>query len=285
MSEHWTRREMLAATASLCVATAFRVSPFGASLNMIDPPPFNVILHGLFVLDIIEEEGTIHISSPDCTNMASHKPHKYRAGSWQKRFDNFKDVKGDYTPRWSPTPPNGKPDLTEAPNLTAHMGKPKHDRAYFSITLPFPMGIMGYRAFTKAEVEYPSCCMTGTKFPLVLALGYRSAPNDALIPGTNWDKTKNFHIFAEPEDPMGCGEAAAHGQEAMRRLWSMFDVGPDFSGPIPRGDCYKPPEPLPTTSGVIKDEELSLSELKTFSSGKASTEGINLPMCATLIAP
>src|SRR6185437_6473298 len=274
MSKDLTRREMLARTAGFCAATLLA----GKLPAMAYSAPFNVILHGLFVIDLIGPN-SVQISSPNCSDLAPY-PHQYRAGSWKKDYSAFQNMKGKFAPpSWGSA---GQGETMHVPVLEAHMKKPHHEHAYFSIVLPKPAQIIGLRTFDESEIDYPSCCMETDKFPLVVALSYSDFPQNPLITGIPLTPGKNFHIFAEPEEPMDCNAAVAHGSEVMRRFWAMFDHAPVTDGPIPKNlsNCSKPPT---ASSGVSADEELSLSELKH--GGRFIPEGIHLPMCATFVAP
>src|SRR5690348_4143354 len=136
MLKNLTRREMITRTAGFCAATFLA----GNLPSSAYAATFNVILHGLFVIDFIDAS-SVQISSPDCSSsILQEYPHSYRAGSWVKDYSAFKDVKkGKYTPPTWVTAGSGQ--TAHVPVLESHMKKPHHDRAYFSIVLPKPAEI------------------------------------------------------------------------------------------------------------------------------------------------
>ncbi|HEY5029043.1 MAG TPA: hypothetical protein VIK39_11585 [Candidatus Angelobacter sp.] len=239
---------------------------------------FNVVLHGLFVIDIAT--GYVQISTPECINGQDiTHPHSYRAGSWKNCVTNFPRVKGEYKPIWPAAMMTAV--IRDVPILSSQMGKPDHSKAYLSLILPTPYAITGLRTFDKQEIDFPADYMTATKFPLVTVLSYDSPPVYSPIPGTPWD-TKNYHLFAEPEDKMDCNAADVHGKAVIQRLWKMFQSHP-ATGPKTKNQnqCLKAIDPRPGVRCVERDEERALSELGV----PSPLEAVHMPTCAVFVAP
>src|SRR5882724_428428 len=264
---------------------------------------FNVVLHGLFLIDLAT--GYVQISSPDCTDtkVVKHK-HYYRAGCWANSLRHFPEVSGKHEPIWPI--PYTNPVIRDVPILKEKMGKPKHGNAYLTLTLPAPNAITGLRTFDKSEIDYPCDYMDATKFPLVTVLTYNSPPQFPPIRDTPWH-SMNYHIFAEPQARMNCEEAEPHGAAVIQLLWNMFDTKPT-TGPKPKksgkGDyCIKPRDNRPAVRCVDSEEERALSELSgatterhekqgttsSFQSAAdnelSSLEAVHMPTCAVFVAP
>jgi hypothetical protein len=245
-----------------------------------------IVLHGLFVLDVLPLTRQIQISSPDCTKLAV--PHKYLAGPWSKHTADYKTVKGSHDQSWDSTIVD-QPDFGKLPVLEGHMGSPEHSNAYLSFTVPYPRAVRPLRGFMASDIDYPTCCIRVGVFPLAMALEYDTAPSTAPIEDTSIKRDMDYHVFAEPDCVMTCQEAAQHGLQAIRKLWALFKKGPD-SGPIPKLgiDCCKSLDPANMSPCKNSDEELSLAELKIgrpLCNKIVKEKGVHLPMCASFIVP
>lgn len=249
---------------------------------------FNIVLHGLFVIDV--QNFRLQISTPDCTGL-KHK-HQYKAGYWKNSYKHFVEIKkGIYSPPW--TTNFSLPNYTDLPVLiNSKMGKPKYKNAYISLVLPFPRAITGLRFFQAAEIDYSQDWIKATKFPLVTALTYDSAPRFAPFPGTPWDPPTNYHIFAEPDHQMNCDAALDHGKQALQKLWALFDTPPS-KDPLPKSktNCSKDPDQPPDGLCVDSEEETSLSELNwpikqaPEAQSNVAPAGVHMPTCAVFVVP
>jgi hypothetical protein len=261
---------MVSVSSALVGPTFSSMEAFGQTCGV-----FNVVLHGLFVIDIAT--GYVQISSPDCRLYK----HSYLAGSWNNSFSSFKRVQGEHEPIWPA--PIVDPLIRDVPILSSDkVGKPDHSQAYLSLILPAPNAITGLRTFDMTEMIFPADYMKATKFPLVTVLTYNSPPPFAPISGTPWD-SKNYHVFAEPASAMGCEEAATHGAQVIQQLWKMFDKKPVIDFKLKNSNnCKKSRDAQPRVRCVTSDEERALSELTGVMN---NLDSVHMPTCAVFIAP
>jgi hypothetical protein len=282
MTEHWTRREVVKNLGKLGAMSALGLSPiagFAKAADALPCRPFSIVLHGLFLLDVFSGDGNenyIRISTPDVTG------HSYLAGPWSLHVSDYTPVKGFHDQRWDShvdilPPPGGMPILD------ARVGDPNHDSAYLSFLVPYPTAIHPFRCFDESEVDYPKDYISASKFPLVLALEYDYLPNLPPIENTSLDRTRNYHVFAEPpNDIPKCSDVIQHGMDAIGKVWKMLPHAPN-SIPVPKdkNNCKKGIDhtaPWPCNNRV---EEGGLSELPTLE--KNPLRSVNLPLCANFI--
>ena len=257
---------------------------------------FNVVLHGLFFIELWDatspEDQRVRIVSPDCS--ALDIPHAYRAGSWSTgRFHGFSRQKTFYS-GWK-LPTTAMPTITVA-KMENYAGRLAYAQQYFSLYLPYPKQITALKALDNAIVSH-SPKITDGDFPLVLALTYDDQQRPSLplmpVPSGSWDPNSNFHIFAEPECEMSCGDMIKHDNDTLAEAQKMFPTSADYNVSLKtQVDCSNPNSqptikqyPCPTTLGVQPEEEQSLADISpcnNFGGGKM-IPAVHMPTCASVV--
>jgi hypothetical protein len=301
-----TRRKMLMGVAGLCATSALggisigcrksapkvsSASPKNRSQRAVAPAPcdngtdFNVILHGLFLIELGGKENPsgrpIRILSPktDGTGIS----HVYRAGSWNSKLSDFSgNCDSQWPEKYSENLPPGIPTIHQKTDQI------DYTQSQFSIFLPWPYEFNALRKIDANQAIHGG--IDAQWFPLALALRYKVPFETAPIQGCPWMKNQNFHIFAEPECRLTCDQAILHGPDMVQKLISMFKQPTQLSLGQPQGsECKeRDPDPCPPAPGVKTDEDKSYGELfpckKELSPANIVTAtSVHLPLCASIL--
>jgi len=297
MTTDLTRRTILKNAMSMlaCSALGATVSSLGCRDKNIAPPNkvapskdaapcpaatnFNVVLHGLFLIELwddkdgaghpIPPDQRIRIVAPDCSVL--NIPHAYHAGSWStKKFRGFARAK-DYFSQWS-LPQATKPSAS-LPTMAHFAGTLDYSKEYFSLYLPYPKAITPLRVIDKTKIRH-SGSITDADFPLVVALTYdvgQTPPQPLMaVPNGSWDPNSNFHIFAEPECEVDCVDITTHGNDTLMQTKKLFRNPADYD--VQMTDMIDCSQPLPGSAldqcpsalgalNVTTDEEQAYFEI------------------------
>jgi hypothetical protein len=259
---------------------------------------FNVILHGLFLIEVwganrpngerVPDGERIRIFSPKTDNMGIG--HLYKAGSW--KHQQFTDFSGDSHSNW-PEITQQQPSTDGFPTIPHQAGKVDASKSQFSLFLPWPREFNPLRVVNESAVVHTG--IEAQWFPLALALRYDAPPADASpIQGCDWSKDNNFHIFAEPPCKLSCPDALQHGPAMVARLLDMFNPPIHFElRQQPGHECdEQPSDPCPQAAGVHPGEDRSYGELFSCTpgthalskkSGQLVPPSVHLPLCASIM--
>ena len=232
------------------------------------PAGFNVVLHGLFLLDFRSAAG-LDIYSPDCHSC--QPPHAYRAGVSKDKL--LTSVPGFYQPTWTLDSPPSPPSGLESKLPIYSNFKDKVKPGALLLRLPFPANIDPLRS-AKNPRNLPPGLKNSTVFPLALRLNYPKPPDGPLFGDPNYDPQLEYHLYAEPACSMSDAMATEHAKESWTRLLGMIGSPGDLSSSVPISDKADP---------STDPEIMSLAELMGSPScggqGGETPEGTELPTC------
>jgi hypothetical protein len=233
----FSRRDVLRGIGGWSAANAARIMAPGlfaaamAGCRCKDTRKLNVMLHGLFLLNIVDDH--IQLLTPNVDG------HIYKAGDWHKDHiacldPGYYELKGVAHAKKAPEPGTENIVLSRSSSKFGINPNPR----YFEIRLPFPekitflrslKGVNLYRGPGIHATGMALCTMlTYSRYGSLELAGSKWVPrpdNEVLhIPG--YDFIRNLHVWAEPATRV----SPLHTERAYAQLMCFFNPQPKVAG-------------------------------------------------------